>query len=53
MDYENELEFCEYNPLSIQYENEIKALAKIIEPPAMTLFQRLMKKIIVANAARV
>lgn len=49
MDYENDLELCEYNPISIQYENELKALAKIVELPAMSFFQRLMKKIVVAN----
>ena len=49
MDYENDLELCEYNPISIQYENELKALAKIVELPAMSFFQKLMKKIVVAN----
>ena len=49
MDYENELELCEYNPISIQYENELKALAKIVELPTMSLFQRMMKKIIVSH----
>ena len=50
MDYENELEFCEYNPISVAYENELQALAKIVEAPAMSLFQRLMKKIIVSQS---
>ena len=50
MDYENELELCEYNPMSVQYENELKALAQIVEAPAMTFFQRLMKKIILSHS---
>ena len=49
MDYENELEFCEYNPVSLKYENELKALAQIVEAPAMTFFQKLMKKIILSH----
>ncbi len=49
MDYENELEFCEYNPVSLKYENELKALAQIVEAPAMSVFQRLMKKIILSH----
>ncbi len=49
MNYEEELELCEYNPISIQYENELKALAQIVEAPAMSLFQRLMKKIILTH----
>ncbi len=53
MNYENELELCEYNPISVAYQNELKALAKIIEAPAMSLFQRLMKKIIVAHSTTV
>ena len=50
MNYENDLELCEYNPISIQYENEIRALAQIIEMPAMSFFQKLMKKIILAHS---
>lgn len=50
MNYEEELELCEYNPISIAYENELKALAQIVEAPAMSLFQRLMKKIVVSHA---
>ena len=49
MDYENDLELCEYNPVSVQYENELRMLAKIVETPAMSFFQKLMKKIIVAH----
>ena len=49
MDYENELEYCEYNPVSVQYERELQALAKIVEAPAMSLFQRMMKKIILSH----
>jgi len=52
MNYEEELELCEYNPAAIQYENELKVLAQIIELPAMSLFQRLMKKIILAHGIR-
>ena len=50
MDYEKDLELCEYNPLSVQYENEIRELAQIIEAPAMTFFQRMMKKVILSHA---
>ncbi len=49
MDYEKDLELCEYNPVSLAYEAEIRELAKAIEKPAMSFFERLMKKIIVAN----
>ena len=49
MDYENDLELCEYNPVSVQYENELRMLAKIVETPAMSFFQKLMKKIIFAH----
>ena len=50
MEYENDLELCEYNPMSIQLEQELKTLAKIVEAPSMSFFQKLMKKIICANA---
>ena len=50
MDYEKDLDLCEYNPMSIQLEQEMKALAKIVEAPSMSFFQRLMKKIICLNA---
>ena len=49
MEYENELEYCEYNPISVAYQKELRELAKIVETPAMSLFQRLMKKIIVSQ----
>ena len=49
MEYENELELCEYNPISVAYEKELRELAKVVEVPAMNLFQRLMKKIIVSQ----
>lgn len=51
MDYENELELCEYNPISVQYENELKELARIVETPTMSFFQKLMKKIILSHTA--
>ena len=51
MDYENDLELCEYNPVIVQYENELRMLAKIVEAPAMSFFQKLMKKIVVAHGA--
>lgn len=51
MNYDDDLDLCEYNPISIQYENEMRALAQAIEFPAMTFFQRLMKKIILAHKA--
>ena len=50
MEYENELELCEYNPMSVKYEMELKALAEIVEAPAMSFFQRLMKKIILSHS---
>jgi len=46
MDYENEMYLCEYNPVSIEYEQELRALATIVEAPAMSFFQRLMKRIV-------
>ncbi len=49
MEYENDLELCEYNPVSLQYEKELRALASIVEAPAMSFFQKLMKKIVCAQ----
>lgn len=51
MNYEQDLELCEYNPLSVAYQDELRTLAKMIEAPTMSLFQRLMKKIVVAHGA--
>ena len=51
MDYENEMYLCEYNPISIEYEQELRALATIVEAPAMSFFQKLMKKIVVSAGA--
>lgn len=48
MEYEYDLELCEYNPISIEYQNEIKLLAATIEKPVMSFFERLMKKIILS-----
>ena len=44
MDYENDLELCEYNPIIFQYENELRALAKIVEAPAMSFFPKIDEK---------
>ena len=52
MDYEKDMELCEYNPLSIKYEVELRQLAQIIEAPAMSFFQKMMKKIILSNGAK-
>lgn len=49
MNYEQDLELCEYNPISVAYQDELRTLAKMIEAPTMSLFQRLMKKIVVAH----
>ncbi|MBQ4646659.1 MAG: hypothetical protein IJB79_04865 [Candidatus Gastranaerophilales bacterium] len=49
MNYENDLELCEYNPVSVAYQDELRTLAKMIEAPTMSLFQKLMKKIVVAH----
>ena len=49
MNYEQDLDLCEYNPVSVAYQDELRILAKMIETPAMSLFQRLMKKIVVAH----
>ena len=51
MNYEKDLELCEYNPVSVAYEEELRTLAKLIEAPTMSFFQRLMKKIVVAHSA--
>ena len=53
MDYEKDLELCEYNPVSLQYEKEIRMLAAIVEAPAMSFFQKLMKKIVLAKGVSV
>ena len=45
MNYENDLELCEYNPQALKYEKELQALARIVEAPSMSFFQKLMKKI--------
>ena len=52
MDYERDLELCEYNPVSVAYENELRALAQAVETPAMTFLQRLMKRIIVSHTVK-
>ena len=51
MNYEKDLELCEYNPVSLAYQEELRTLAKMIEAPTMSLFQKLMKKIVVAHGA--
>jgi len=51
MNYEQDLELCEYNPVSVAYQDELRMLAKMIETPAMSFFQKLMKKIVVAHGA--
>lgn len=53
MNYEQDLELCEYNPVSVAYEEELRMLAKMVESPAMSFFQRLMKKIVLAHGAQV
>ena len=40
---------AEYNPKAIELNMELKTLAKMIEVPKMSFFQKLMKKIIVAQ----
>lgn len=52
MDYERNLELCEYNPVSLAYEEELRILAQTVEAPAMTFLQRLMKKIIVSHTVK-
>ena len=49
MNYEQDLDLCEYNPVSVAYQEELRVLAKMIETPAMSFFQKLMKKIVVAH----
>lgn len=53
MNYEQDLDLCEYNPVSVAYQEELRVLAKMIETPAMSFFQRLMKKIVVAHTTNV
>lgn len=53
MNYESDLELCEYNPVSLAYQEELRVLAKMVEAPAMSFFQKLMKKIVVAHSANV
>ena len=53
MNYETDLELCEYNPVSVAYQEELRVLAKLVEAPAMSFFQKLMKKIVVAHGANV
>lgn len=53
MEYENELELCEYNPISVAYERELRELAKVVETPAMSMFQKLMKRIVVSQGTTV
>ena len=49
MNYETDLELCEYNPVSVAYQEELRVLAQLIEKPTMSFFQKLMKKIVVAH----
>jgi len=51
MNYETDLDLCEYNPVSVAYQEELRTLAKLIEAPTMSFFQKLMKKIVVAHSA--
>lgn len=53
MNYESDLEMCEYNPVSVAYQNELRMLAQMIEAPTMSFFQRLMKKIILSHGTNV
>jgi hypothetical protein len=53
MNYESDLELCEYNPVSVAYQEELRVLASMVEAPAMSFFQKLMKKIVVAHGANV
>lgn len=50
MDYENELDFCEYNPMSVELEKEIRDLARVVETPAKCLFQKMIEKITLSHA---
>lgn len=50
MDYEKDLELCEYNPMSLEYEREIRELARAVKSPAKCFFQKLLKKIILSHA---
>lgn len=52
MDYQNELDFCEYNPMSVQYEKELRELARVVEQPAKNLFEKMLEKISLARAVR-
>ncbi len=52
MDYERDLELCEYNPISLAYEKELRALAQVVKTPAMSFLQRIMKKIIVSHTLK-
>ena len=49
MSYEEDIELCEYNPVGIKYQNELRKLARIVEAPAQSLFQRLVKQIILSQ----
>ncbi len=51
MDYENDLELCEYNPVSLKYQNELRELAAVIETPARCFFQKMLNKIILSHTA--
>ncbi len=52
MDYEKDLELCEYNPISLQYEKELRELSKVVEAPVANFFEKLRKKIILAHTAK-
>ena len=51
--YDQDLELCEYNPISVAHQEELRTLAALIEAPTMSCFQRLMKKIIVAHGTNI
>ncbi len=53
MDYENDLELCEYNPIIIQYEKDFRKLSEFIQTPAKSFFQRLIERILHSHTLEV
>ena len=50
MEYENLMDYSEFNPEAIKIENELKMLAQIIETPAESFFQKIIRKILISHA---
>ena len=49
---EYDVDFCEYNPRSVELEKELKALVAKVESPNLSLFQGFMKRIMLSSSTQ-